>query len=734
MLCAVWIAPALFAQQQDLSKGWKFKVGDNMKWSEPTFNDADWKPIESNQEWERQGFENYDGYGWYRLKFSLPSSIKVNSVLKDSIKFLLGKIDDCDQVYLNGKLIGQNAGLNGDFEGNKESYGKERRYAVAVNDPAVLWDKENILAVRVSDHGGNGGLYDGTYSVGMIDVIDYLQFEPLAEPFRFPDDKNVSKKIILKNLSDKLSFTGKLNVRIAHQDIIKHNVEREINATISQKSSFVYEVHFPVMEQGEIIYTFTEAGSKNSITITQDIPYILTPKESPKPRINGARVFGVRPNHDLIYTIATTGTLPIKFAAEGLPSGAKLDINTGIITGKIAAKGDYKVTITATNALGKDKRELKITVGDQIALTPPMGWNSWNCWGLSVSDEKVRQAADAMKSSGLINHGWSYINIDDGWEDKRNEKGEILANQKFPNMKALSDYVHNQGLKIGIYSSPGPRTCGNYEGSFQHESQDAKTYEAWAIDYLKYDWCSYSEIAPKPDLDALKKPYFVMKDALATLNRDIVYSLCQYGWGDVWKWGNEVGGQLWRTTGDIEDTWKSMVGIGFKQDITSPNAQPGNWNDPDMLVVGRVGWGPKLHETRLTPDEQYTHISLWAMLAAPLLTGCDLTKLDPFTKSLLINDEVIDIDQDQLGKQAIKAIKTDKYEIWVRPLFDGSKAVCLFNISTQHTKIKLNWSDIKIAGPQTIRDVWRQTDIGKYDKVFEADVPKHGVLLLKLTK
>ncbi len=732
VVLAAWITSTLYAQQQDLSQGWKFKTGDNMEWATSNLADADWKTIQSNRAWEEQGYENYDGMGWYRLKFNLPSSMKTNAIQKDSIKFLLGKIDDCDQVYLNGKLIGQNAGLSGEFLGNKESYNKERRYAVACTNPAILWDKVNTIAIRVSDHGGMGGLMDGSCTVSMVDAIDYLQFDVSANPFNFPDEKNVTKKIVLKNLSDKLSFTGKLVVKISHPSIIKHAVEKEINATISQKSSFVYEVQFPAFEQGQIVYSFTETQSKNTISASQDIPYILTPKESPKPRINGARVFGVRPNHDLLYTIAVTGTAPIVFAAEGLPSGAVLDAATGIITGKVATKGEYKVAITATNSIGKDKRELKIIVGDQIALTPPMGWNSWNCWGLSVSEEKVKQAADAMKSSGLINHGWSYINIDDGWEDKRNEQGEILPNNKFPNMKGLADYVHNQGLKIGIYSSPGPLTCGRYEGSYKHELQDASTYGNWGIDYLKYDWCTYYDLVPNPDLEGFKKPYIVMKDALATVNRDIVYSLCQYGWGDVWKWGNEVNGQLWRTTGDIEDTWKSMAGIGFKQDVTSPYAKPGNWNDPDMLVVGRVGWGPKLHESRLTPDEQYTHISLWAMLAAPLLTGCDLTKLDAFTKSLLTNDEVIDIDQDPLGKQAVKVVKNENYEIWMRELADGSRAVCLFNVGPQHTKIKLHWADLKITGPKTIRDVWRQTDIGKFDKIFEADVSKHGALLLRI--
>ncbi|HEX8549800.1 MAG TPA: putative Ig domain-containing protein [Cytophagaceae bacterium] len=734
LLYILLLSPSLFAQEKDLSKGWLFKTGDDLKWSEKTFNDSDWQPIKTGLDWESQGYSGYDGFAWYRSKFTLPSGMKTNSHLKDSIKFLLGKIDDCDQVYLNGKLIGQNAGLPGPFEGNKEAYGFERRYSVSVNDAAVLWDKENTLAIRVSDHLGNGGMYDGHYSVSMVDVVDFLKFDQYAAPFRFPDDKNFVKKIVIKNVSEKLSFSGKLLVKILGAPANKIISQKEVVATISPKSSFEYEIKLPVAEESQIEYIFVESISKNSISLTQDIPYILTPKESPKPRINGARIFGVRPNHDIIYNIAATGTAPLTFTAVGLPKGASLDPKTGIISGKVATKGEFKVTIVASNSLGKDKKELAIVVGDQIALTPPMGWNSWNCWGLSVSDEKVREAADAMKSSGLINHGWSYVNIDDGWEDKRNDKGEILTNSKFPDMKKLSDYVHSKGLKIGIYSSPGPLTCGKFEGSYKHEEQDAKTYEGWGIDYLKYDWCSYYDLVPNPDLEGLKKPYVIMGNALANLNRDVVHSLCQYGWGDVWKWGNEVKGQLWRTTGDIEDTWKSMSTIGFKQDIASPYAKPGNWNDPDMLVVGRVGWGPKLHESRLTPDEQYTHISLWAMLAAPLLTGCDLTKLDEFTLSLLTNDEVIDIDQDPLGKQAVKVVKKENYEIWAKKLADGSKAVAIFNLGDEKAKIKVDWSELKINGSKTVRDVWRQKEVGKFDKQLEASVNRHGVYLVKISK
>jgi alpha-galactosidase len=225
-----------------------------------------------------------------------------------------------------------------------------------------------------------------------------------------------------------------------------------------------------------------------------------------------------------------------------------------------------------------------------------------------------------------------------------------------------------------------------------------------------------------------------MSECLKKQQRDIVLSMCQYGMGDVWKWGGIVGGQLWRTTGDIEDTWESLKNIGFNQHTPAPYAKPGNWNDPDMLVVGWVGWGPTLHPTRLTASEQYTHISLWALLSAPLLMGCDLTRLDDFTLNLLTNDEVIDIDQDPLGKSAVPVLRTQQYQVWVKEMEDGSKAIGLFNLDKSEMKISIDWAKAGISGKQTVRDVWRQKDIGSFDKSYEASVLPHGVMLIRVSK
>ena len=385
------------------------------------------------------------------------------------------------------------------------------------------------------------------------------------------------------------------------------------------------------------------------------------------------------------------------------------------------------------NARGAAERALKIICGDTIALTPPMGWNSWNCFACDVTEANVRAAADAMVASGLINHGWTYINIDDCWEAGRDADGKVLSNQKFPDMKALTDYVHSKGLKIGLYSSPGPQTCAGHEGSYKHEELDARRYGEWGFDYLKYDWCSYGGIVPNPDHAGYMKPYQIMRAALDKAPRDILFSLCQYGMGDVWEWGAEVGGNCWRTTGDITDTWSSMAGLGFGQAGHEKFAGPGHWNDPDMLVVGYVGWSANVRPTHLTPSEQYTHISLWCLLCSPLLIGCDMTKLDDFTLNLLTNDEVLDVSQDPLGRQAARIAKTGPLEIWAKDLENGSKVVGLFNRGEAATSITVKWSGLGISGQQSVRDLWRQKNLGKFPDQFKTDVSRHGVVLVKIT-
>ena len=457
-------------------------------------------------------------------------------------------------------------------------------------------------------------------------------------------------------------------------------------------------------------------------------PYVLTPLPGPEPRINGAKVFGVRPGSPFMFTIPATGSRPMTFSAEGLPAGLKLDSSTGHITGVIDKAGTYNVKLTAKNSLGIAERTLRIEVGDKICLTPPMGWNSWNCWGCSVTDENVRQSARAMVEKGLINYGWTYINIDDCWHGERDPKtGEIRSNEKFPDMKALADYVHSLGLKIGLYTDCGPKTCAGYGGSEGHEEQDIMTYAKWGYDYVKIDWCYCEGKDPKV-------AYKLFGDAIKRAPRDIVFSICNWGRNNPWEWGESVGGNLWRTTGDITDTWSSMSRIGFGQAGLSKYAGPGHWNDPDMLVVGNVGWGPELHPARLTPDEQYTHISLWCLLAAPLLIGCPIEQIDDFTMGLLTNVEVLEVNQDPLGRQADRIVEGDGWEVWAKEMEDGSKAVGLFNLDAyDHKTVRIDLAALGLSsGSLRVRDLWRQKDLGTFDSHFEAEVPPHGVVLVRV--
>jgi alpha-galactosidase len=359
-----------------------------------------------------------------------------------------------------------------------------------------------------------------------------------------------------------------------------------------------------------------------------------------------------------------------------------------------------------------------------LAKTPPMGWNSWNKFRNQVSDKMVREIADAMVTSGMKAAGYVYVNIDDTWEAAhRDANGNITTNNKFPEMKALSDYVHSKGLKLGIYSSPGPKTCAGYEASYQHEEQDAKTFAAWGIDYLKYDWCSASQVYDNTQA-TMAAAYAKMGLALLNSGRKIVYSLCQYGNLDVGDWGEKVGGNLWRTTGDISDRWQSMERIGFEQQPGREKfAGPGHWNDPDMLEIGNGG---------MTDDEYKTHMSLWCILASPLLAGNDIRDMKPNVADILMNKEVIAVDQDKLGKQGVRIAKEGTTEVWSKPLADGGHAVALFNRGADTATVTAKWSDLGITGSRAVRDLWKHTDLGKKSGEFTATVPTHGVVMVRI--
>lgn len=358
----------------------------------------------------------------------------------------------------------------------------------------------------------------------------------------------------------------------------------------------------------------------------------------------------------------------------------------------------------------------------KLAPTPPMGWNSWNHFAHRINARIVREEADAMVASGMKAAGYEYINIDDTWEGPRKPDGEITSNAKFPNMKALADYVHSEGLKLGIYSSPGPKTCAGYTGSYGHVRQDAETYAKWGIDYLKYDWCSAGE---KYKPQQLQWVYTQMAKALRATGRPIVFSLCEYGWQDPWKWAPAIGGNLWRTTGDINDSWARMSAIGFHQSHLARYAGPGHWNDPDMLEVGNGG---------MTNTEYRTHFSLWAMLAAPLIAGNDLRHMSAATREILTNREVIAVDQDPAGHQGYRVARYGHTEVWAKPLSHGQWAMALFNRGGKPTRVTATWGEIGQQGPLHVRDLWAHADRGLHQHQYSAVVPSHGVVMIRVWK
>lgn len=326
-----------------------------------------------------------------------------------------------------------------------------------------------------------------------------------------------------------------------------------------------------------------------------------------------------------------------------------------------------------------------------LAKTAPMGWNSWNKFRANVTDKLIRETADALVASGMRDAGYVYLNIDDGWQaKKRDESGVLQANANFPDMKALADYVHSKGLKIGIYSSPGPTTCGGFTGSYGQEELDAKTWATWGIDYLKYDWCSASRVWKDEDMQAV---YQRMGEALAKAGRPMVYALCQYGRNKVQDWGSKVGAHLWRTTFDIRDSWDSMAGIGFAQSDWAYASAPMRWNDPDMLEIGNGG---------MSVVEYRTHMSLWAMVPAPLLAGNDLRAMKPEIGEILMNRDVIAVNQDKLGKGGRRVARDGDTEVWLKELDKGQFALAFFNRGTADASIGVKFRRVAL-GPAEVQ-------------------------------
>ena len=489
-------------------------------------------------------------------------------------------------------------------------------------------------------------------------------------------------------------------------------------------------------------------------------PQILTPRVSPQPRINGAGVFGVRPGHPILYTVAASGERPMKFEASGLPQGARFDGVTGRISGSVERPGTYRVQVRAQNAKGRATREVQLVVGDEIALTPIMGCNTYGGWGPNVSEVNIRSAAEAMVRLRLVDHGYCYINIDDGWQGKRGGKyNAIQPNEKFGDMRALCDHLHSLGLKAGIYSTPWtssyegfiggssdnpegawtrpnpPRSGIGRFGRHTFEANDAKQWAEWGFDYCKYDW----------KIDEVSRARR-MGDALRATGRDIVFELSNDAPLALAKEFTSIA-NMTRTTNDIVDVWdrsqlddeKRKWALGVR-DIWNAHKRwasfnrPGHWNMPCPLRVGVLGgWDLKpLQPTRLTPDEQYTHISLWCLWSAPLIIGCPVERLDEFTLSLLTNDEVLALNQDSLGRQAHQ-VDVDGGEVLIKELEGGDLAVGLFNPGPTESMVAVRWADLGLKGRRQVRDLWRQKDLGVQEDHFQVKVASHGVALLRIS-
>lgn len=487
---------------------------------------------------------------------------------------------------------------------------------------------------------------------------------------------------------------------------------------------------------------------------------ILTPPPGKRPRINSPAVFGATPGHPFLYTVAATGVRPVVFAARNLPAGLNIDAHTGIISGRVAARGNYAVTLSAINAYGEATKQLTIKIGDTIALTPPIGWNGWNSWARDIDQDKVLASAAAMVKTGLAQHGWSYINIDDAWQGQRRGAGHALQpNEKFPAFKEMADSIHAMGLKLGVYSTPwitsyagfagGSSDLENgvfpdsvrdnkrafrYIGKYRFEKEDALQMAQWGVDYLKYDW--------RIDVPSAGR----MHQALRNCGRDIFYSISNSApFNEVANWTRLT--NSWRTGPDIRDSWHSLYISAFTLSKWAPYSGPGHWNDPDMMVLGQVTMGSPLHATRLTPDEQYSHVSIFSLLAAPLLIGCPIEQLDAFTLNLLTNDEVIAINQDPAGIAARLVLDEGGVQVWLKPLQNGAFAMGLFNTDdyTKTPQSYFRWDDEKevsytlnlekigLKGRYRVRDVWRQKDTGISTGLVKARIRHHGVALFCLS-
>ena len=598
----------LSAQSVSVSKA-LFEQGDDMNWAKPEWDDALWSEIDITSPWDKQGFpQNTHAYGWYRIHVYVPRTVFEGADQQNALIFNMPKADDVDECFLNGKLIGSTGRMPTNPAGYFGAVNDVRNYVVDVKKDGLRLDADNVIAVRVYNRGGSGGLFGNPMTITCPKAEEGLSMNLI-------EDNNGQAHCDVEISNAYASATsGTYTITL---------MDRETGTKISSQTKKIslkrgkpVRISVPYDKHKMCLLTATYADAKTGkiLSESKQLKYILTPAAPSTPRFNGAPVWGVRPGSPVIYLFPVSGEKPMKFTCNDLPDGLELS-ESGVLSGKIDKPAILTFTVTAENAKGKASQEFTLKVGDdKIGQTPPMGWNSWNCWGLTVTQEKVISSAQALIDKGLADYGYSYINIDDGWEaPKRNADGTLDANEKFPSMKGLVDWLHERGLKFGIYSAPGATTCGGYLGSLGYEKEDAEVWNRWGVDYLKYDWCSYENVRAQENdygFASCLRPYLLMQKFLRQQPRDIFYSLGPLGGTQVYLWGLYCDGNSWRTAQDINDTWKSISDVGFRQQAgKSQYSSIGHWNDPDMLVVGKVGYGlgencNGLRETRLTPDEQ----------------------------------------------------------------------------------------------------------------------------------
>ena len=726
-----------------------FKQGDDMNWAKPEWNDASWSEIDITKQWDKQGFpQNTYAYGWYRIHVNIPKSVFQGADQQNALIFNLPMVDDADECYLNGKLIGTTGRMPTNPAGFFCGVDAPQNFVADIKQDGLRLDADNVVAVRVYNRGGSGGLYGNPLTVSCPKAAEGLSMS-LNE-----DSNGASHCDVEINTAYASATNGTLDVTLTDRET--GATVKSLNKKLSIKRGKPVRVSVPYDKRMmcQLTATYTDAKTGKTLSESRQLKYVLTPAAPATPRFNGAPVYGVRPGSPVIYRFPVSGEKPMKFTCDDLPEGLQLT-ESGVLSGKTDKPAILTFTVVAENAKGKASQEFTLKVGaDMIGQTPPMGWNSWNCWGLTVTQEKVISSAQALIDKGLADYGYSYINIDDGWEaPKRNADGTLDANEKFPSMKGLVDWLHERGLKFGIYSAPGATTCGSYLGSLGYEKEDAEVWNKWGVDYLKYDWCSYERVRAEENdygFASCIRPYLLMQKFLRQQPRDIFYSLGPLGGTQVYLWGLYCDGNSWRTAQDINDTWKSICDVGFRQQAgLSKYSSVGHWNDPDMLVVGKVGYGlgencNGLRETRLTPDEQYTHITLWTLVASNMLIGCDIAQMDDFTIGLLCNNEVNAIDQDLLGKQADRALKQGDIEVWSRPLADGTIAVGIFNVGDNDQRVDMKalisplptspeGEESRLGTPRgglSVRDLWRQKDLSESE--LSCTIPAHGCRYLKV--